>query len=225
MPDGGPLSPWQALGAWRITELAGFGGRSHLTMQRHDGKTAEFCILGSNGKYFIEENAVGISFLASYVLDDKVGWQTSETLLIEVSGAAKCWQAIPDGNPDITPTPTKNNRYQSNNWIICTDSGSPSHITINNELVNEVNTDQANDCDIRSPLPGLVNEILFAVGDKVSSGEPVIVIEAMKMIHKLTANVAGTVTEIRCTTGENIPGNVVLMTIEPSSPLPSSKDP
>lgn len=49
------------------------------------------------------------------------------------------------------------------------------------------------DAEIRSPMPGSVIAAPVADGATVAVGDPVIVIEAMKMEHALTAPVAGTV--------------------------------
>ncbi|WP_278261431.1 acetyl/propionyl/methylcrotonyl-CoA carboxylase subunit alpha [Nocardia sp. AG03] len=49
------------------------------------------------------------------------------------------------------------------------------------------------DAEIRSPMPGSVIAAPVADGATVAAGDPVIVIEAMKMEHALTAPVAGTV--------------------------------
>ncbi|MFC4125868.1 acetyl/propionyl/methylcrotonyl-CoA carboxylase subunit alpha [Nocardia rhizosphaerae] len=49
------------------------------------------------------------------------------------------------------------------------------------------------DAEIRSPMPGSVIATPVADGSTVEAGDPVIVIEAMKMEHTLTAPVAGTV--------------------------------
>ncbi|SLH77366.1 acetyl/propionyl-CoA carboxylase subunit alpha [Mycobacteroides abscessus subsp. abscessus] len=49
------------------------------------------------------------------------------------------------------------------------------------------------DAEIRSPMPGAVIAVPAATGSVVAAGAPVVVVEAMKMEHTLTAPVAGTV--------------------------------
>ncbi|MGW4367789.1 ATP-binding protein [Nocardia takedensis] len=51
----------------------------------------------------------------------------------------------------------------------------------------------AGDAEIRSPMPGSVIAIPAEAGAAVALGAPVVVVEAMKMEHTLTAPVAGTV--------------------------------
>ncbi|KIA63324.1 acetyl-CoA carboxylase biotin carboxylase subunit [Nocardia vulneris] len=49
------------------------------------------------------------------------------------------------------------------------------------------------DAEIRSPMPGSVIAVPVATGATVAAGAPVVIVEAMKMEHSLTAPVAGTV--------------------------------
>jgi biotin carboxyl carrier protein len=54
---------------------------------------------------------------------------------------------------------------------------------------------------IRSPMPGRVVKVGAKAGDKVTAGQTIIVVEAMKMENELRATRAGTVTEVRCSEG------------------------
>ena len=49
------------------------------------------------------------------------------------------------------------------------------------------------DGTVRSPMPGTILAVHVAVGDTVSAGQPVLVVEAMKMEHTVTAPLDGTV--------------------------------
>ena len=48
-----------------------------------------------------------------------------------------------------------------------------------------------------APMPGRVLEVRAAVGDTVTAGQTMLVLEAMKMEHHMTAPFDGTVTEVR----------------------------
>lgn len=67
---------------------------------------------------------------------------------------------------------------------------------------------------IKSAMPGKVVRILVAVGDWVSHGDGVIVVEAMKMQNELKSHRDGTVKEIRSAEGENVNAGDVLVVIE-----------
>jgi biotin carboxyl carrier protein len=49
---------------------------------------------------------------------------------------------------------------------------------------------------VMAPMPGLVVSLRVRVGDRVTAGQPVVVVEAMKMQNELAARHAGIVTEV-----------------------------
>ena len=67
--------------------------------------------------------------------------------------------------------------------------------------------------DIRAPLAGSVIDILVAVGDTVNEGDPVIIVEAMKMETEIRANASGKIQSIAIKKGDAIQADQSLMTI------------
>ncbi len=65
---------------------------------------------------------------------------------------------------------------------------------------------------IVAPFPAVVAEIRVAVGDVVAGGDVVIVVEAMKMLHSLSASGPGTVDEIRVAVGDQVDTKQTLVT-------------
>ncbi|NLL18853.1 MAG: biotin/lipoyl-binding protein, partial [Clostridia bacterium] len=65
-----------------------------------------------------------------------------------------------------------------------------------------------------APLPGVVLNILVNVGDKVSAGQTVIILEAMKMENEIAAPVSGTVSSLLVSKGQSVSTNEALLTIE-----------
>ena len=63
-------------------------------------------------------------------------------------------------------------------------------------------------------MPGTVTAVHVAVGDEVAAGQPVLVLEAMKMQHTVAAPTAGTVTEIDVETGAQVAAGDVLAVVE-----------
>jgi 3-methylcrotonyl-CoA carboxylase alpha subunit len=57
---------------------------------------------------------------------------------------------------------------------------------------------------LRAPMPGRVVAQLVTAGAKVVAGAPLLVLEAMKMEHTLTAPKAGTVVSFRCAAGSQV---------------------
>jgi len=64
---------------------------------------------------------------------------------------------------------------------------------------------------VSTPLPGNVVEVLVNVGDKVTSGQSTMIIEAMKMESELLANIDGEVKAIHVSKGDRVtPGEVLI---------------
>jgi acetyl-CoA/propionyl-CoA carboxylase, biotin carboxylase, biotin carboxyl carrier protein len=69
---------------------------------------------------------------------------------------------------------------------------------------------------IESPMPGTVLAVLVSAGDSVAVGQPVVVVEAMKMEHTLRASTDGVVTEMLVQVGDRVALNQLLAVIEPT---------
>ncbi len=70
--------------------------------------------------------------------------------------------------------------------------------------------------EVRSPMPGTVIAVHTEPGAEVAEGEPLIVVEAMKMEHVLNAPVAGTVSDFAFSAGSQVVVDQLLMTVEPA---------
>ena len=66
---------------------------------------------------------------------------------------------------------------------------------------------------VKAPLPGTVTEVKVQVGQQVSVGDTVLVLEAMKMQNNIEAETAGQVTSILVKQGETVMEGTVLLTI------------
>jgi len=67
---------------------------------------------------------------------------------------------------------------------------------------------------VKAPLPGVITDILVAVGDEVNVGDTIVVLEAMKMANNLQAEKAGKVTAICVKVGESVMEDDALVVIE-----------
>lgn len=65
--------------------------------------------------------------------------------------------------------------------------------------------------DIKAPMPGLILELMVAPGDTVAKGDPVLILEAMKMENVLKAPGDGTVQSIAVGKGDSVEKNQVLI--------------
>ncbi|MER5622327.1 biotin carboxylase N-terminal domain-containing protein [Streptosporangium sp. NPDC002544] len=66
---------------------------------------------------------------------------------------------------------------------------------------------------VRSPMPGTVLVVKVAAGDRVTEGQPLLIVEAMKMEHTVTAPIDGVVAEVRVRTGQAVGMDAVLAVV------------
>lgn len=82
------------------------------------------------------------------------------------------------------------------------------------------------DVTIRAPMPGLVGNVVAPEGTTVERGQPVIVLEAMKMENDLTSPRAGMVKSVRVSKGQTVSQNDVLAIVgdPPGASAPPDDD-
>lgn len=68
--------------------------------------------------------------------------------------------------------------------------------------------------ELHAPIPGLVSSILVSQGESVSSGQRLIIIDAMKMENEITSPISGIVNLIIVEVGSSVNKNELLLTIE-----------
>ena len=70
---------------------------------------------------------------------------------------------------------------------------------------------------VTTEIPGLVVAVLAREGQSVQAGEPVVVVEAMKMQNELAATVAGVVRSIPVRAGQTVNPGDPLVIVEPAA--------
>jgi geranyl-CoA carboxylase alpha subunit len=70
------------------------------------------------------------------------------------------------------------------------------------------------DGKVRATMNGRVVALFVKAGDRVTAGEPIMTLEAMKMEHVHTAGIAGTVSGIGVTEGEQVTTGQIVVEIE-----------
>ena len=65
-----------------------------------------------------------------------------------------------------------------------------------------------------APMPGRIRLVSVAVGDRVEAGQTLVVMEAMKMEHNVTAPRTALVSEVRCAVGDQVDSGEVLVVLE-----------
>ncbi|MGW2402255.1 ATP-binding protein [Kitasatospora sp. NPDC001664] len=69
---------------------------------------------------------------------------------------------------------------------------------------------------LTAPMPGTVTVVKTSPGEQVRRGQPLLVLEAMKMEHVITAPHDGTVSELRAAAGSTVAMDELLVVVEPS---------
>ena len=68
--------------------------------------------------------------------------------------------------------------------------------------------------NISAPMPGKIVRVLVKPGDRVESGQGILVVEAMKMQNEMKAHRAGRVAALPVREGETVSAGAILATIE-----------
>jgi biotin carboxyl carrier protein len=69
---------------------------------------------------------------------------------------------------------------------------------------------------IKAPLPGLITKVFVNEGDIIKPGQPVMMLEAMKMENEVTATAEGVVINISHKEGSSVHQGDVLILLKPS---------
>jgi propionyl-CoA carboxylase alpha chain len=76
---------------------------------------------------------------------------------------------------------------------------------------------------LAAPLPGLVVATPAPVGSHVEAGDVLVVIEAMKLEHRVVASAAGTVRSLHVSPGDQVEAGTVVAAIDPVAASPSDE--
>jgi acetyl-CoA/propionyl-CoA carboxylase biotin carboxyl carrier protein len=116
-------------------------------------------------------------------------------LLLTLDGRTQRWLVAPDG---------------ATTWL-----GRDGHAWALRELAADRGAQAAaGEAQLRSPMPGTVLAVHVAVGDTVEAGQPLVVVEAMKMEHTLRAPHAGTVSGVEVRAGQPVAVDALLATVD-----------
>lgn len=67
---------------------------------------------------------------------------------------------------------------------------------------------------VKAPIPGLVVKVLTDVEEEVEEGQPLIILEAMKMENELRSPKAGIVKKVDAVAGQRVEQNAILIVLE-----------
>jgi 3-methylcrotonyl-CoA carboxylase alpha subunit len=82
----------------------------------------------------------------------------------------------------------------------------------------DYDTEHALPGQLSAPMPGRVVRVCVEQGQTVAEGEPLVVMEAMKMEHTISAPYAGEITSLRYRVGDLVDEGVELLVLDPANP-------
>ena len=115
-----------------------------------------------------------------------------KTVPVEVNGRrfdVKLW--VPEGGQTAAPAKKKRSASKSSGGS----SGGGSGV-------------------IEAPMQGTIVDVQVAVGDTISAGDTIVVLEAMKMENAITADIDGTIAEIAVANGDSVGSGDLLAKID-----------
>ncbi|MBN9085326.1 MAG: acetyl/propionyl/methylcrotonyl-CoA carboxylase subunit alpha [Reyranella sp.] len=122
--------------------------------------------------------------------------------------------AIRLGNDTFTAAVVRRQVADGTDYTLFADGGSQRLRLVDPLDVTQYEAVAAGEGSVRSPLPGKIIDLKVKAGDTVSRGQPLLVLEAMKMEHTLAAPADGTVKSVRYGVGEQVPEGAELVEFE-----------
>jgi acetyl-CoA carboxylase biotin carboxylase subunit len=184
------LGPWATLGGFRVSAAVGYAGWVALDVAS-ESQTIAIDISGKNGHYAIRRD----------------GQDT--TLRIAVAGD-RATVTIDGIGRDY-------NFKSYRNSVSLGRNGKSGGFRIAPRIENAgggAASEAAGAGQITAPMPGLISQLNVTVGQSVTVGDTVIVLEAMKLMYSLPAQISGKVVQIFRAAGDTVPAGAPLIEIE-----------
>jgi len=102
---------------------------------------------------------------------------------------------------------------EGRDWHVFCD-GDYRRLSLRQELAGA--DEDAGSGSLAAPMPGKIIKVMIEPGAKVAKGQALLILEAMKMEHTITAPADGVVKEIHYGAGEQVVEGVELLTLEPA---------
>ena len=98
--------------------------------------------------------------------------------------------------------------------------GKRAEVNLSNEMdrllkkLGFENAGAAKVSDIKAPMPGLIHSIKVTEGQAITKGEPILILEAMKMENVIKAPADGTVAKILVKQGQSVDKGMVMIALQ-----------
>lgn len=197
------LSPWQSLGAFRLLSRAGLPGQSRVILRDADKTITVVSISGRQGRYQARAQVQSESedSSAAEAINVFAGWIGDNRLQIEIAKHTQLFD-LNNAASEITLTSMGRSYHYG-----C--------LTEQDLALGKSHQGGSGERSVVATLPGQVVEIKVASGNTVTSGDTLVVLDSMKLLHNLVAPADGIVGEIFCSVGDSVQGGAVLIELEP----------
>ena len=180
-----PRDPWQSLGAWRLWDTP----LAFVHLQAGDTPLAFRIAQLSGNRYEVQTDEAMVSVDAFSKRGDRI-------------------EATIDGHT------LRAHAFVTSSSVTIFIGDAEATVTRPDPLAAR-RDDGAGGDTIAAPMPGLVKLVSVAAGETVSRGQALIVMEAMKMEHTLTAPRDGTIAEVTAKAGDQVEVAAVLLDLSP----------
>jgi len=181
--------PWARTDGWRM------GGAYHRDLHWLDGEAAR--------RVTYRLDRTGASFVVDGV-DAKVEWKVQA----EVADGAQTLQISWNGRNQSGTVVRDGERFHLFSL------GRHVTLTLHDPLAHADDEDVEHAGGLTAPMPGKIIAVQVKAGDKVKRGQPLLVMEAMKMEHTISAPADGTVKEVFFAVGEQVADAAVLISLD-----------
>jgi 3-methylcrotonyl-CoA carboxylase alpha subunit len=186
-------SPWSRLSGFRTLGKSGRPAETHFSVAC-DGTAADITVTGGPREFAISD-INGILTVDAYI--------EGNTLTAVIDGASHLFPFAIDGR-DIAL------RVRSVETVF------EVRPKVDAALDTAARADGTDHGSIVAPMPGLVADIMVAVGDDVTSGQTVAVLESMKLFTDLKTTAAGRISQIVAAQGATVAARALIIVIEPA---------
>jgi len=127
-------------------------------------------------------------------------------IAIDMMNEGEGWQAILPGSTNAIPVgslPENIGVYRDGHTLIFVD-GARQHRLIHVVPLDDADRGEGAGGGLTAPMPGKVVQALVAVGDSVVRGQTVMILEAMKMEHAISAPADGTIADVFYAAGDQV---------------------
>ena len=138
---------------------------------------------------------------------------------LDLSGVSSTPAAAPtdDDEPMVERTTTievNNKRFNVKMWVPESAGAAAAPAKRKKRAAASGGGGAAASGDVTVPMQGTIVKLLVEVGDEVTVGQGIVVLEAMKMENQINAEKAGTITEIKVAAGDTVGGGDVVAVID-----------